>query len=400
MENTELNLEKNLNYMIYGSLLVLAIGLLTSPTLLALSHLLIIFPALYFIRKTNFRKMPKSSWALLILTIILVCSVVFNQDVAIKGYKPITKTKYFLIGFLSILPYSWYLKKYLTPKLTSSLIYTFCLTATLASLAGMIAMKTQFNYVSWRVVSPFRNSGLFGMGMNYAHNIAYFLIILLGLIVNRKKLNNIVNTKLLYLFFSLNFLGLYFTYTRGALLALFTAAPFYFFKKSKKHFLSVALILCLVGFGTYYIAGDSIIRPNSDVQRLSQWRAAIKAFSERPVLGYGYLNFEEHVTEIKKRYNLPEPDFGGHAHNNFLEILATSGILGFVAFGLWIYFWIVELYRRDDAIASIGVPFIVVFIVGGLTQSTIGLGINLFFIMAAYSLSTASSEIVLSQGSS
>ena len=44
------------------------------------------------------------------------------------------------------------------------------------------------------------------------------------------------------------------------------------------------------------------------------------------------------------------------------------------------------MMKRDDLVAKIGVAFIVVFVVGGLTQATFTLGANLFFIMPVYAV--------------
>jgi len=78
------------------------------------------------------------------------------------------------------------------------------------------------------------------------------------------------------------------------------------------------------------MAGQSVIRPESDLQRIGQWKTALAAFRDHPVLGVGYMNFEPLCSSIKEKYNIPPANFCGHAHNNFLEMLATTG--------LWVYF--------------------------------------------------------------
>ena len=231
-----------------------------------------------------------------------------------------------------------------------------------------------------------RNAGLSGMVLNYAHNLACFQIFVAGLILYRKRINHIINEKFLYIVFIINTLGLYLSYTRGALLAFIIGLVFIFLKDHKKKFIITAVTLFLLSIAAYFFAGDKILRPGSDRERISQWKAAIKAFEERPVLGYGYLNFEQYSVEIKKRYNIGELQFGGHAHNNFLEMLASTGILGFLCYVAWLVLWLWELYKRNDIIALIGLPMIMTIIVSGLTQSTISLGVNLFFIMAVYSI--------------
>lgn len=380
------NTEKTLSSMIYFSLMILAIGVVTSTTLLALNHILILIPAIYFINKTNYRKLSKSAWLLLALTIIIILSVVFNQDIAVKGYKPILKAKYFLFGFFSIAPLMWYFKNYYKTKNISFLLYGMCIATTIATIAGLIGMRTGYNPLLMKEVNLIRNAGLFGMLMNYAHNISFFLIITAGLLIYKAEAKKYININFLIFIFVINLFGLYMTFTRGAWLGFLAAIPFFFFKKNKKWFIGSIVTIFLVGLFAYFIAGDSMYRKDYDTTRLGQWQAAIAAFKERPVLGYGYLNFEEHSAVIKKRYNLLVSDFNGHAHNNFFEMLASTGLLGFVCFTLWLGAWFKEMLDRDDIVSKIGLPYIIAFVVGGLTQSTISLGINLFFVIGVYAL--------------
>jgi len=385
MEKINSSLEKTLCFMIYSALMVLALGLLTSTTLLALSHILMIIPALYFLPKAEYKNFSKSAWVLLAMTVVIVLSVLFNQDIAGKGYKPILKAKYFLFGFISIAPLSWYFKYHYDEKKISWLLYAFCIATTIATLAGLGG--TFFGYIPLvNKVVPVggRNGGLFGMVMNYAHNMSYFLIIISGLILYKDEIKHLVNKKFLVAVFIINLVGLYFSYTRGAWLAFLLGVPFFFFKNNKKVFIMVVMCTILVGAAAYFASGKAVKRADSDQTRILQWKTAAYSFKERPFFGFGFFYFEERVIEIKSRYGLGNLNFASHAHNNFFEMLGSTGGLGLIAFVYWLGFWFREMLWRDDLVARVGVPFIWVFIVGGLTQSTISLGINLFFVMAVF----------------
>lgn len=383
-----------MNLLIYGSMMVLALGLLTSMSLLGLVHILISIPSLYFIKKTNFKEMPKSSWALLGLCVAIVFSVIINLSIMHEGLKPIFKVKYFLFGFLMIAPLSWYFKNYFNEKKISYLLYVFCVASLIAGIAGTIGRMTGFNPVSMKAVNMGRNAGLFGHVLNYAHNLAFFQVIALGLLLSYKEIERFINKKFLYFIFIFNIYALYTSLTRGAMLAFLVAIPFYFFRNNKKYFLIMITLIAIAGLSAYKISGKKLQRADSDVERISQWKAAWAGFKERPIFGYGYLNFEHHSKEIKIRNNIEKQDYNGHAHNSELEILATTGIVGFLFYFVWIATWFMEMYRRNDVIAKIALPFIIAFLVGGLTQSTMGLGVNLFFIMAAYSFSQINLKIV------
>ena len=95
---------------IYASLMCLALGLFTSITFLALTHIFIVIPCIYFLPKTNFKEWSKSQWFLLAMIVAIILSVLVNQDIAVAGYMPLTKIKYYLIALLSIAPFSYYFK--------------------------------------------------------------------------------------------------------------------------------------------------------------------------------------------------------------------------------------------------------------------------------------------------
>ena len=104
-------------------------------------------------------------------------------------------------------------------------------------------------------------------------------------------------------------------------------------------------------------------------------------------MGWGFRNFEPNTVKIKEKYNIANTTYGGHAHNNLLEHLASTGIIGFVLVGFFHLFWLLEMWRRDDWIGDMILPFVVSFTVAGLFQYTFGDGENLFLITAIYALS-------------
>jgi O-antigen ligase len=76
----------------------------------------------------------------------------------------------------------------------------------------------------------------------------------------------------------------------------------------------------------------------SDESRTMQWRAAIDGFKDRPLLGYGMENhnlvwsahFDPAIYKI-------DTDIYDRTHNQFLETLATTGLIGSVAFlAIWV----------------------------------------------------------------
>lgn len=94
----------------------------------------------------------------------------------------------------------------------------------------------------------------------------------------------------------------------------------------------------------------------SDESRIMQWRAAIEGFRDRPVLGYGIENhnivwgrhFDPAIYRIAT-------DIFDRTHNQYLEVLATTGILGALAFlAIWIAIGVtlVRAYRAGRISAA------------------------------------------------
>ena len=75
-----------------------------------------------------------------------------------------------------------------------------------------------------------------------------------------------------------------------------------------------------------------------DESRMLQWRAAIEGFKDRPLLGYGLENhslaWSAHFDPAIYRL---DTDIYDRTHNQFLEMLTTTGVIGTVAFlGIWL----------------------------------------------------------------
>ena len=97
-----------------------------------------------------------------------------------------------------------------------------------------------------------------------------------------------------------------------------------------------------------------------DDSRTMQWRAAIEGFKDRPILGYGPENhnlvwsahFDPRIYHI-------DTDIYDRTHNQYLETLATGGVVGFLALGaIWVAIGVtlVRGYRAGRiSAASLGV---------------------------------------------
>ena len=388
-----------MHHFIRAHLFILALGLFNSVSLMALSHILITPPVIFSLIKLNtFRKLPKSAWAMLFFCLSLILSILFNQENIASGYKYISNTKYYLIGVLSIVPIHWYFNEYLNPKerekFIKKLLWIFLISTSLAIISGLIGFFTGFNPLKFKHVQTIRNSGMFGMLITYAHQSALLGIILISISLNTEQIKKYIPKWPLFLTLFLTLIGLFLSYTRGAILALIGGI---FFINRKIALIALSFLLIgtsiLIYFNPAFIKGH-ILRKSSNEQRISFWQASLDAFKERPLFGYGFKNFEPHSSKLKKKYGHTYPERKGHAHNNLLEILATTGIFGFLAFSSWMILWFLELKSMNSAFSKPCILFLIVFFLGGLTQATFIDGENLFFIFLVYPLSFLGKKLI------
>ena len=368
-------------------LVVLCLAMFTSVSASSLFHVSLFLSGSFFTVKA-FRdqdfKFKKSWWALLFLSLSCIVSVVLNWGLISEPWKNILKVKYFLIALLSYSSFYYFKRDFVTKKQVSLLINLFLLATTVATISGLIALRTGFNPLKMKpACHETRACGLYGMYMTYGYGISLFMVLLTSFLHKKQWLFRHTSKLFFYSCYFINLVGLILSYTRGAWLGFFLALPFFFFKEHKKKFLiisflSVLSLACSITF-IPQVRGMFTQRTQSNNQRLAFYEAAYYAWKEKPIFGWGYRNFEPNVPQIKKRNNVSYPSIGGHAHNNFLEHLAATGIVGGLAFILFVALWLVESYKYNFIL-----PFVVSFLISGLFQYTFGDGENLFLILTVF----------------
>lgn len=179
----------------------------------------------------------------------------------------------------------------------------------------------------------------------------------------------------------LQFIALFFTYTRGALLGLFFGILFFsasyplLVKKNIKAFLKSLLIffLCCAAslvfiFYTSKLGdwnySDQIIHRMKNITdfehgstalRVKYWNAALEAIQKQPLLGYGPENQQSVLVEYYDNTWIPYEKIGlvpDRAHNEYLDLALAGGPLLLLAYFLFLfslfYYGIKALYRAVD----------------------------------------------------
>jgi (heptosyl)LPS beta-1,4-glucosyltransferase len=105
---------------------------------------------------------------------------------------------------------------------------------------------------------------------------------------------------------------------------------------------------------------DSPIRATSIGARFEMWQAAWAIFQKNPVLGVGWGNFQSHTLALVERGERHKraAEFG-HPHNEYLSVLASSGVVGFLALFLLLFIPLRHFYMAtkcdSDALRSLGI---------------------------------------------
>lgn len=129
--------------------------------------------------------------------------------------------------------------------------------------------------------------------------------------------------------------------SRGLWLTLLLVLPFvgYKYLLENKKYLMVAVGVIVVLFGVFWttpklknrvISITNVTTNKSNIGRLSVWESSINMIKDHPVTGVGLRQFKK---QYDQKYDLKRVKFNlPHSHNNFLQIFAEAGVIGFLGF--------------------------------------------------------------------
>ena len=215
-----------------------------------------------------------------------------------------------------------------------------------------------------------------------------FCLLLPICLMNLRRLNwNTILLNLVYL--SLLFASATMTMTRGVWLSLLiSGVVLIYFLNFKKLILSAAAVT-LVGIAIFQTPIKTMIqaRSSSDSCRVKLLQTHWTIFKTYPFLGMGYRDnlrsIEEYWPESEIANCRQLRDFGNHAHNQYLNVLATTGLLGFLFFiSFYLYFIVINLkllaaYRNDSLHYPLCVSLLMMqifFMVSNMTETSFEYG--------------------------
>jgi O-antigen ligase len=291
------------------------------------------------------------------LTIGIFIHVLWVGISSISSTYPLVSVKYLLAKIWFLASY-FFLAAYFVRSLKDyKKIFWFLFLPTLGAMIYILIRHAStgflFDAVSSMVRPFFRNHVDYGVWIT-----AIFPLILLARSWYRK---DTLMRLLLNISLAISLVAIYFSYTRGAWVALLCMPLFYAVMKIRAVkpalIASAAGILLFIGiifhnnrylsfapdFNTTiyheefadHMAATFQMQDMSTVERFYRWIAAVKMFRERPVTGFGPGNFvNNYKTYTVSAYEtyISDNEEGSSVHNYFLTMLTEQGIPGLVIF--------------------------------------------------------------------
>lgn len=202
-----------------------------------------------------------------------------------------------------------------------------------------------------------RFGGPFDDPMNFAHLYGmYFIFFSVFGVESFNSIKNFVfdrKTLLLWMVLLTTALSLYLSLTRGAWVGVFVALVVLFFIQSWRLGLtmfSAGLVTALLLYSTsstFKARVDQAIHPTQsyDSERVQLWRTNWAIFLDHPIVGIGHGDYKRFLPEYFAKLGIRADHFQSHAHNQYLQFLSNTGILGLLFYLSFIFYIMVKTYK-------------------------------------------------------
>lgn len=348
-------------------------------------------------RKSLFRSPDRlftwASWAYFLIAVVSIVQahlwppLGLAPDVGVSGLK---KFLYFALPFLTA---STLLDTSAKKRFERHILWRWLYwTAVFVSLVGIVQFWGSYLFPeSWledrffRVVATnFRPSVYHAQGLMYFHlsfaSALGFVCSYAWARVLWPLSDDTGKERLAWLFLTLvSSLALFFAYSRIGWLALILIPILLGFLRWPRWGWAITAVFVLAGLGIWSSSSNMRERWNAGLipirEREEVWAGALAMVRDRPLLGVGFGGTGRYSGPYEEKVLGRKPLFSSHAHNNVLDVLASTGILGLLAFLAW---WIALArqawlaYRaspqKERWLPAACLAALVAFQVNGLTQ--------------------------------
>ena len=358
---------------IFCNIFIMSLAFFTFVSIAAGNIFLGILALCFFIqlykKKINFNQDYKGYFIAIGLFIIsMLLSALFSGDI-IYGLK--RWTDMWIWRFMPFVVVIFLLNNYFDAKKVM-----------LTGFAGITLTSVYAVYQGLSGIS--RANGFYGHPMTLGGWLCVFLPLLLIEFFERKLLGKYY--WLAGFAFCICSAGLVFNATRGAWLAVAIVSAvlliYYMFKNKRNLAVSiifVALISTVLVNNPKFMHRldtiDDFNKYQSNTERILIWQSAWNMFKDHPILGVGLGQYTENYQQKYISPQAKEPKLG-HAHNNFLQMLAENGIVGFagfvIMFGYIILKNLITWFNTKNVYALMIVSATVCLLLQGFTEYNVG----------------------------
>lgn len=244
----------------------------------------------------------------------------------------------------------------------SKLVKFFTWAFILPNIYALISVFYGYDFIHKESLTYNRLTGLLGSSTYHAHANGMICIFFLTLLAFKFKELNKFYKIFSAIAASLMLLGIYMTFTRGVWVSLFISTLILLWFHNRRIFLGVIVSGFILTATLYTVSetfrermglsahvvpalpDDSEAIPidtlSSDKFRINLLKLHFLMLKDSPLLGIGYVDNLSHTPPATwEKYGFSaRRTINTHAHNQFVNTLTTTGLLGFISFLLF-YLW-------------------------------------------------------------
>ena len=226
--------------------------------------------------------------------------------------------------------------------------------------------------------------------LTFMHHVKFSLLIVLS--INILTYTNIINNKFKNIIILYFIIYLHILAVKSGLLILYISIIIYIIQKIyyKKYQYIIILLFPVIGylFSTNlqnkinYLKYDiqqlhqENVLDYSDARRIVSFQIAWNIFKENKLLGVGLTNIKK---ETENKYNAIYKYFDAskmmYVHNSYLQILVSTGVVGFILFTFSIIIILKEYWINNKLLFILNSLFLMVCFWDALTEQLVGLSI-------------------------
>lgn len=320
---------------------LVTLGGVTSQSLMDISLFLIF---IVFLRDLATKKISFSDfkwlgieWAFVGYFAVAVIGLALNGKPPVPWFFYLSKFNWILNLYLLIYAFN---RVQFSP---TKWLYYFSIAFLLPNVYAAVSFAKHHDFITDRSTQVV--VGLVNSATYHAHGNSLIFVFFAALLVLLFEKFNLVQKIIFSTAVLLMGLSVFFTYTRGIWAATFITLMVLFIIKSRKAFF--AFLFSTAAFFIIYMNNAPIFKERvlssfatySDKLRSQLIEVHLLMFQDHPWFGIGYWDSYRQIADYWPRLGLPPDHFESHAHNQIINVLGTTGLLGTFFFLAMVWFF-------------------------------------------------------------